>query len=422
MSNNLEDTLKELFALERKGINPGLERTISLLNVLNNPQNSFPTIHIAGTNGKGSVASIIASVLQEAGYSVGLYTSPHIYKFNERISINSVNIPDIDLAELAESLIAAGKPFDATFFELTTALAFEYFARKHVDIAVIETGLGGRFDSTNVITPILSVITSIDIDHTEYLGSTLSDIAREKGGIIKPNVPVVLGELKSKPLFVLIDIALSTDAECYLTDTFNVELVRYLPEHKAEILVDSDLHRFDSLLTPLVGDHQLANHLVAINSLRHIRKRFPFTNDDVVRGVANVKQNTNFIRRIELISSNPLTIIDVAHNPAALQCFTKTISSIYPDQLFNIIFGAMSDKDTSAMLLQLKPLAKQLILTQPNTPRSESSKNLADTARVLNFPDVIEINIPQDAYNYAKSLNEPLLIVGSFYLVCDIII
>ncbi len=201
--NKKEEILAHLFSLQRFGIKPGLERTQHLLNFLGNPQNSFPSVHIAGTNGKGSVCSMLASVFMEAGYKTALYTSPHLVRFNERIRVNIIEISDNDIIRLAEILMPEGEKIGATFFEITTAMAFRYFAEQKVNVAVIETGLGGRFDSTNVLKPLLSVITSLDIDHTEYLGKTIKDIAFEKAGIIKENTPVIVSRNSTEAISVI---------------------------------------------------------------------------------------------------------------------------------------------------------------------------------------------------------------------------
>ena len=212
---DLKPLLDELFSMTVIGIKPGLERIEALCASLDNPQSRYPVVHVAGTNGKGSTSAMLASILQAAGYKTGLYTSPHIQRFNERVRINGVMIPDEDLVRLARPLIDAAKPVEGSFFEVTTALAFQWFAEKRVDIAIIETGLGGRLDATNIVQPLVSVITSIDIDHTEYLGTTLESIAREKAGIIKGAAPCIIGE-------TLAELRLVFDSVAQRLHTYNV--------------------------------------------------------------------------------------------------------------------------------------------------------------------------------------------------------
>ena len=255
----LQPLLDELFAMTVIGIKPGLDRIEKLCDGLDNPQNRYPIVHVAGTNGKGSTSAMFASVLQAADYKVGLYTSPHVRVFNERISINGKQISDADLARLARPLIDAAKAIGGTFFEVTTALAFQWFAEERVDIAIIETGLGGRLDATNVVQPMVSVITSIDIDHTEYLGTTLESIAKEKAGIIKGAAPCIIGETLAELRPVFDDVAQRLHTyNVYAHDDLHVEVDKCHPDFTMTVSVIDQTFR-SYYTTDLCGAHQAGN-------------------------------------------------------------------------------------------------------------------------------------------------------------------
>ena len=413
--------LDELFSLERKGIKPGLERTLYLVEQSGNPHTKFPSIHIAGTNGKGTTSSIIASVLMAAGYRVGLYTSPHIVDFNERIRIDGKKISNDCLIRLAKKYLTLGKDVEATFFEVTTAIAFEWFAEEQVDVAVIETGMGGRYDSTNILSPMVSVICSVDIDHTDYLGDTIEAIAFEKAGIIKQGVPVIIGEEKPLPLKVLTDYSALQSSEAVLLNQNDAEFITYNNESNSVLNVSTYFTKYEGLVSPLRGKHQLKNHLIALTTLEKIRRRFPFTNSHVSDGVRKVIELSGLTNRIEIRSFNPLEIFDVAHNPAAIAKLTETIDEMYPARKFTILYGAMADKDNHETLRILKEKCSLLVLSQPSIKRSASTNELAKLAENLGYAAVREIPNPFEAYQQLKQAGDDFIAVGSFYLIGEIL-
>lgn len=418
MLDTKENILRNLFSLERKGINPGLDRIQYLMEQTDLPHKKFPSIHIAGTNGKGTTASLIASILQEAGYKTALYTSPHIKEFNERIKINGKMISDNDLLELAIKYMEIGKRVNATFFEITTAIAFDYFASQNVDIAVIETGLGGRLDATNVLDPLLSIITSIDIEHTDYLGNTLEQIAYEKGGIIKPNRTTILGDIYPQALSVLLDICNAKNNKILQIDPTTQKIININQDFSTDIQITTKNQNY-KLTTKLLGEHQLCNHAIAISAIEELTTKFDINNEAIQKGILNVQTNTGLRARIEIISHDPVMILDTAHNPAAFKKLFDTIKMIWKTEKFNLVFGAMSDKDILKMLEFAKDFTKELIITQPNTPRAANCQQIAEIVKILNINYKVVPN-PQDAFDYCKSKRDNIIVAGSFYLLADI--
>ncbi len=418
MFDTKEKILEKLFSLERKGINPGLDRIAYLLEKSGNPHKKFPSIHIAGTNGKGSTASLIASVLAEAGYRTALYTSPHIKQFNERVRINGKTIPDEDLIQLAIKYMEIGKSVDATFFEITTAIAFDYFARNNVDIAVIETGLGGRLDATNVIMPLLSIITSIAIEHTDYLGSTIEQIAFEKGGIIKQNTPTLLGKLPSNAYKVLEQICFERNSPLIRSESAIANIIGLNPDYTMQYQMTTNTNTY-LINSPLLGNHQAINHSLAILAIEKINLYFNVSQKAISNGVNNVIENTGLSSRFQILSKSPVIILDTAHNPAAFEKLAETSQLVFPNQKFNIVFGAMSDKDVHKMLKIIKNITNLLIITQPSTKRAMPASSIEQIAKTLDIPNKVLQN-PQQAFEFAKSINEPFIVVGSFYLLADI--
>jgi len=420
-SKDLDTILSELFSLHRFGIKPGLERTLDLLAKCNQPHLRFPSVHIAGTNGKGAVSSMLASVFMEAGYKTGIYTSPHIISFNERIRINGRKISNDELAYLAAKHLNNAKETDATFFEITTAMAFDYFSDNNVDIAIIETGLGGRYDSTNVITPLLSVITSLSLEHTEYLGNDLIEIASEKAGIIKQSIPIVIPGFNDDIMNVFKEKAVSLFAPVHIVSD-NIEV--FSNQHKtkltSQVQIKTDKSNYD-IEFPLPGLHQIGNLKLVIKSCELLADKFNLRAEDIEAGIEAVVDNTDYRARIELINTTPVTILDVAHNPQSIESLVNTIlQSHFGTMKFNVLFSAMKDKDISQMIEILEPVSSQFILTAPKIDRAANIEDfkkldvLADLNYVY-YDDVI------DAYLYSNKLNEPFLVVGSFYLVGEVL-
>ncbi len=410
--------LDQLYALQRLGIKPGLERTLSLLQSGGNPHVKYPSVHVAGTNGKGAVCCAVASVLSEAGYRAGLYTSPHILDFNERIRINGEKIPDDDIVRLADYFMPHSEQIGATFFEITTAMAFKYFAESDVDIAILETGMGGRFDSTNVAAPLVSVITPVSIDHTEYLGSKLDEIANEKAGIIKPCVDVVLAQNPDVVSGIIRQRADKSDSKILLPDDFvRIENIRYNSDFTTEADIIFSGEKIANALYPLSGRHQVQNLQTALTALQSIRGQFEFSNDNIRSGIANIKKNTGYSSRTELIRSGPPVILDVGHNPAAIQSAIDTLAIHGHGKVkWRIVFGAMNDKNVGAILHLLQPICSELIAARPNTQRAMATGRIAELAGLAGIINILETDNAGSAITLAFDKSVPTLIIGSFYM------
>lgn len=290
---SIKPLLDELFAMTFHGIKPGLDRITALLDTIDHPERRYPVIHVAGTNGKGSTCSMLASILQHAGYNVGVYTSPHIRRFNERIRINGALIDDIDIARLARPLMDAAAPIGGTFFEVTTAMAMQYFAERRVDVAVIETGLGGRLDATNVVEPLVSIITAIDYDHMEYLGTTLPKIAAEKAGIIKEGIPVVIGDTRRELRTVFSTTAEQLHASItYASDVIKVDVDALRKDLTMSVgaVDDESLRYYD---VDLCGRHQAQNVAAVLATLPILRDVYFIDEAHVRDGLRTVRQTTD---------------------------------------------------------------------------------------------------------------------------------
>jgi dihydrofolate synthase / folylpolyglutamate synthase len=291
-----KELLNELFSMTFHGIKPGLDRILHLLSELSNPQLRYPVIHVAGTNGKGSTCSMLASVLRSAGYKVGLYTSPHIRDFGERIRVNGEVIADTDILRLASPLIKSAKPVGGTFFEVTTALAFQYFAEQRVDVAVVEVGMGGRLDATNVVEPMLTVITSVDFDHTEFLGDSITKIATEKGGIIKPGIPVVVGSQDQQHanavVLTLARIAEVKNSPMILANNVvKVDVDKIHPDFSMSVSVidEESLHYYN---VGVAGDHQASNVATTLAAIPYLQSVYFISPDQVRYGLEHLEQQS----------------------------------------------------------------------------------------------------------------------------------
>ena len=378
---------------------PGLENTLRLMAHFGNPHEHLHAIHIAGTNGKGSTSHLIAAALQASGRKVGLFTSPHLVSLTERIRINGTPIAEAEIA----AFIGQNKTFldelQPSFFETTTAIAFAYFVREKVDIAVIEVGLGGRLDSTNVLTPILSVITNIGLDHTEFLGTTLSQIASEKAGIIKPHVPVVIGESDEQTRPVFENRAAECDAPIYFADE-----CEYLRRTRHKVAPECELQ----------GNYQEHNLQTAFVALRELRIK----NDAIREGFAHVCATTGLRGRWETLNEHPLIICDTGHNSHGLRFVAQQLSELTNPNIY-IVFGQVNDKDT-ATSLALLPCGERYhyIFTRPTTQRARSAQEML---KLWSKP-AVAIEDPEEAIRYAQQQAAPedaIFIGGSNYLVAD---
>lgn len=379
----------------------GLRNIRALLRSVNNPHKNIKTIHIAGTNGKGSTSSMIAAVLTAAGYKVGLYTSPHLVKFNERIRVNGRMISDNDIVRYTKILKPTIKKIKATFFEATTAIAFKYFADQKVDIAVIETGLGGRLDSTNVVRPIVSVITSIGKDHIEQLGNTFESIAFEKAGIIKKDVPAVLGKINSRAKKVIIQVAKKKSSPIV---------------HSEKITLPDDIE------IELKGKHQISNAKAALAAINIVTQKFLIGNNAVCEGFKNTTKLTGLRGRFEIINSKPKILLDVAHNPDGIKTLIKELKKL-SNKKFVIIFATMKDKDYRPSLIQFGQINATIIATQPNLDRALSYLELFEECKRLRLKCFHVSTVKKAVVLGMQKVgrNGLLVITGSHFLVGEAI-
>jgi len=384
-----------------------LTRMVRFMEILGSPQDDFPSIHIAGSKGKGSVSAFCSSVLQTAGYKVGLYTSPHLKDFEERMQVDQIPIPRDILVEYVEEIkpAVASVP-EITTFEIMTGLAFLYFAREKVDLAVIEVGLGGRLDATNIITPEVSVITSLYLDHVSILGDTLEQIAAEKGGIIKPGVPVICAPQEQTALSVLVDIAARNEA-----DLIQAEL-----KYPFEILsktLDGQTFRLDrsgqteELQIPLLGDFQVINAMTAYAALDSLRSRgFPIENSAIHKGFKEV----NWPARFEILRRQPPLIVDSAHNPASMGKLRDTLDEYFPDLPLILVFGISEDKQLDGMYQEILPRTSHLICTRADHPRAMDPVELGKRAEDY-------ISSKESVPNVGEALTKALELAGSKKLI-----
>lgn len=361
------------------------------------PERKFKTIHVGGTNGKGSTSHMIASVLQEAGYKVGLYTSPHLKNFTERIRINGVEVKQQFIAEFIHQNKAFLEKQGLSFFEMTVGMAFEYFAQEKVDIAIIEVGLGGRLDSTNIITPEVSVITNIGLDHTQFLGETLPEIAFEKAGIIKKNITVIVGERQKRVESVFVDIA---------------------KKNHSQIVFASDSSK--NYQTDLLGEYQAYNAKTAVRAIQQL-KGFHVDANQIKKGLLKVAGSTGLRGRWQLLQNNPKIICDTAHNTEGLSLVMKQLQNEEYNQL-HIVLGMVSDKNLD-VILPLFPTNAIYYFCQPDIPRALHVEKLKTKAVDFNLVGEVFGSVNQ-AYKSARvnaSLNDIIYIGGSTFVVAEVL-
>jgi dihydrofolate synthase / folylpolyglutamate synthase len=413
LSMDIKSALNKLFSLHQFGIKLGLENITDLLDQIGNPHKDLKSFHIAGSNGKGSTASFIASIMQEAGYKVGLYTSPHFVKFNERIRINGRMIDDGYIAKFVSELEESIDKNQLTFFEVTTALAFKYFNEQKVDYTVIETGLGGRLDATNVINPIASVITSISLEHVQYLGNTIEKIAYEKGGIIKPNTFVFTGAMPEEAEKVIRKKSDELNCRYFGINSF-------IKNENDRVLVLLNKKEYSVYSTPLRGAHQLYNSALAV---KVINKCLGIDNGIIIsRGISNVKINSGIEGRYEVVNTSPRIIFDSAHNPEGVQSFVNEFAKEYETYKERIlIFGAMKDKNVREMLKSIHFYFHKIFITEIKTERSAKFEELEEISDSLN----IKVNRLVDMDSFIKEFKRIgqgncLIVLGSIYLLGEI--
>jgi len=396
-----------------------LKNITTLLKFLGNPQNEYPTIHIAGTNGKGSVSSIINSVIIESGYKSGLYTSPHITDFRERISVNGKLISKDFIISTVNKLYNLVQKIGPSFFEVTTAIAFEYFRYMKVDAAVIETGLGGRLDSTNIIKPVVAVITSISIDHTEMLGKTIEKITMEKGGIIKKNTPVIIGHVPIKSEKILKEIAAKSDSDITLIK--NGKGFRII-ERKESGFYFSEEESNRKQYFPLPGDYQLKNISVSQKALEVFGKaeNISISKSVFYKGLKNLKINSGLTGRFEKISDSPKIVTDISHNLQGIKNIKSNLEYFKFRKLF-VIFSMMKDKHYQECINEIGKLDAEIILTRAEYSRAASAEELFISV-IKNKRKFKLMGDVFDALKYTldkAGKNDLVLITGSFFLVSD---
>ena len=415
---NVNEALTYIHSISWMGSIPGLGRTQALLEKMGNPEKKLKFIHIAGTNGKGSTAAMLAAILQNAGYRTGLYTSPYILRFNERMQVNGASIADGELAQITEFVqpLADALAEHPTEFELVTCIAMEYFARQKCDIVVLEVGLGGEFDSTNVIdAPEAAVIVNIGLDHMSVLGDTVEEIAKAKAGIIKPGCDCVLYAQEASVEAVIAQACATANARLHRAGMDELRLLSH----------GLDGQRFDwkdlsALHLPLLGEHQLHNASVVLTTIEVLRGRgWNISEDAVRRGLTEV----TWPGRFQLMRRDPLFIIDGGHNPQCLEALVQAIRDYLPGQKLTFLCGCMADKDYAEMFGELAPYAKEFVTITPNNPRSLSADALAKSLRergmiassCATIADGVRTAIERAGSNGA------VCACGSLYMISDVI-
>ena len=423
MNNSFQNTLKYLYDLQFFGMKLGLDNIRDLLESLDNPQRSFPAIHVAGTNGKGSTCAMIEAIFRAAGFRTGLYTSPHLFHFSERIQVNGEAISEADIVRLTDTMRIRIDELKCTFFEATTAMAFEYFKEQKVDIGIIETGLGGRLDATNVIDPVLSVITNIDLEHTEHLGKTIGSIAFEKAGIIKTHRPCLAGPVDNTVKAVFDKMAGTSQSSIFYLDT-----IALLSNPELDIdgsVMDLEInHRnkntsFRKLYIGLAGKHQLNNAALAVSAVI-IQDKLPVSEDTIRLGLKNVSWNA----RLQTIQKQPYIIADAAHNPAGIKVLSEAIAKIYKpkfEKLF-LIIGMLADKDYEEAAAILAPHFSEIVTITPRNERALPAAKLAEIFQKFHghSEQAESLEVAIAGIKKKMSSKDLLIITGSHFVLSEL--
>ncbi len=402
---------------------PGLERISEFCRSIGNPQRNYFVIHVAGTNGKGSVSNMLAAVLQQAGYQTGLFTSPHLTDFRERIRVNGEMIPKQKVVNFVDRHKAEMERLQLSFFEMTTAMAFDYFAQSDVEVAVIETGLGGRLDATNIVQPVISVITNIGLEHTEYLGDSLPKIAREKGGIIKKCTPVVVGEKNTNYNLVLEEIAADMHSELiYATEAFSLGECGFEGDKQVVTLNRMRDGYPYQLRLDLLGEYQRQNLATVATVLDRLHEQTPLSisRRAFVEGVREVTALTSFRGRWQVLSDKPLVVCDTAHNEHGIAEVTKQLNVRTNSGRLLCVMGFCEDKDFSKMLAQM-PCDAHYIFTQASIRRAASLEKIAEVATSLELDFEVAPTV-EDALAKAKEIlteDDMLFVGGSTFVVAE---
>ena len=418
------DTLKYLERLSVLGSNYGLERTERLLELIGNPHKRLKLIHIAGTNGKGSTSALLGRILMEHGYKVGYFNSPHLEEIEETIRINEENIREKDFVSLINEI----KPYveqvveegfnHPTEFEVLTCLMFLYLYRSNVDFGVIEVGLGGRLDSTNVLTPILSIITSISLDHTNILGNTIEEITNEKAGIIKSNIPIVTCNQKEGAMKVIVNKAISTKSELIIANPNNYKFLGINNDVNISQKISVKIKDKDEVLNlSLLGKHQIINLSLAIEALKQL-EMLEYINLDINK-LKSAVEKVRWNGRLEVLSKSPYIVVDGAHNISGVEFLKNNLNEYFIYNKLYLILGILSDKEVEKMVKVLAPLATEVYTLTANSVRAEGAEDLRNIVKRYN-DNCVAFDDYLDAINYAKSkANEDDLILasGSLYMI-----
>jgi dihydrofolate synthase/folylpolyglutamate synthase len=399
---------------------PDLTNTIKLCEALGNPQQKFKSIHVAGTNGKGSTSHMLASILQTAGFKTGLYTSPHLVDFRERIKIDGVYCSKEFVVEFTQKIKPLITTIQPSFFEITVAMAFSYFAEQKVDIAVIEVGLGGRLDSTNIITPEVSIITNIGLDHTQFLGDTIPQITSEKAGIIKKDVPCIVCEYteETKPVF---DAAAIHTSLAYGSELFTILDIKYTHDYLRVQVLNKKTEDVQTYQLDLNGSYQAKNVQGVLGAVSILQtKGWKITNQHILDGLSHVKKNTGLYGRWQMIGTNPSTVVDVAHNVAGIQTLLSQIKLVNHHQL-HIVFGMVKDKDIDSVLALL-PTQATYYFTQAQIERAIDATELQQKAGQHGLTGNVfaHVNEAISAAQKQAQVTDLIVVCGSVFLVGEI--
>lgn len=413
-----QEALTYIHSISWRGSKPGLERISGMMEQLGNVQEDLKFIHIAGTNGKGSVSAMLSSVLTAAGYRTGLFISPYIMRFNERMQVNGVPISDEELAEIITEVqpVAESMTERPTEFEIITAAAFLWFARQKCDIVVLETGLGGRLDATNLISKnVCAVITNLGMDHTEYLGNTLGEIAGEKCGILKPGCPVVA--YRSAPEAMKVIRARAKELECPVRTADFGKIKALSADLQGQTF---QYKQFPELTVHLLGAHQLKNAAVALETISVLRKAgWEIPDEAVVQGM----DATRWPGRFEVLQDNPLVIVDGAHNPQGVESLIAAVKEYLPGQHIVCVTGVLADKDWKPMMDRLKTVVSDFVAVTPDSPRALGNVRLAryltDREHWVSVADDVEKGLT-GALERAKATGGMVLACGSLYMAADV--
>lgn len=425
MSMTYDEAMNYILSVGKFGSNYGLERTFRILELLGNPHEKLKLIHIAGTNGKGSTTAMVTKILRGFGYKVGMYTSPYLEEFEERIQINGENIDKNKLVNLLEQVKSAiNKVIEEgyehpTEFEIITALMFLHFYNEKVDYAVIEVGLGGRLDSTNVITPKVCAITSISLDHINILGNNLSDIAKEKAGIIKENVPLILYPQKKEAEDVILQIAKGKNSKVSLVKKDNCRLININNEKLYQNVEVKTYKNTYLVKLPLLGEHQILNLSVALNIIETL-----FEEENIIINEELIEkslEDVKWIGRLEVLRKKPIVVIDGAHNIDGIIALKKNIKKYFKYNKLYLLLGILADKQVKDMIKEITPLAEKVYALTPHSDRAELCEDLKNEILKVNC-NTIALESYDEAFSLAlKEAGEEdlILISGSLYMIGD---